>query len=523
MPRSATPPVRLSELVATLSLVSDLGMGRPMERALRQTVIAMRLADAADVGADVKAATYYTSLLTWVGCAADTSDLAELFGDETELYADTHDGDLHDLSMAMFVVRHLGRGSSRMRRIGMIGTFLATAGRSVQTVMQSHCQAASELATQLDLGDAVSRPLVQAFERWDGRGVPGKEGKLELAPAIRLVHLADNLEAFHHTGGVEAAVAVAQDRRGTQLDPTLVDVFLAAPHALLSGVADVQAYDEVIALDPSLGRPLPEEQLDRALEAFADFADLKSPCFIGHSRAVAALAEQAAKHARLSRTDQVLVRRAGLVHDVGVIGVPSTVWNEPKQWSLAQRERGMTHAYLTERMLARIPALAPVAQCAALHHERLDGTGYPKGLMRDAIPAPARILAAADVYQGLTQARPHRAAFPPAAAAQQLRDEVRGGRLDGEAVEAVLAAAGHKVRKRVEAPNGLTGREAEVLVHLARGLTNPEIAAALTVSRKTVSTHLEHIYGKLGVSTRTQAALFAMRTGLVGVVPDPGP
>src|SRR5581483_5358649 len=91
---SSGASVRLSELVATLALVSDLGMGRPIERVLRQTVIAMRLAAALGLDDDVAAATYYTSLLTWVGCAADTSDLAELFGDETELYADTHDDDL---------------------------------------------------------------------------------------------------------------------------------------------------------------------------------------------------------------------------------------------------------------------------------------------------------------------------------------------------------------------------------------------------------------------------------------------
>src|SRR5512143_1486745 len=99
-------PVRLSELVATLSLVSDLGMGRPMERVLRQTVIAMRLAEATGVAPEVSAATYYTSLLTWVGCATDTSELAELFGDETQLYADSHDDDLHGASMAMFIAKH---------------------------------------------------------------------------------------------------------------------------------------------------------------------------------------------------------------------------------------------------------------------------------------------------------------------------------------------------------------------------------------------------------------------------------
>ena len=512
--RSVAAPVRLADLVATLSLVADLGMGRPMERVLRQTVITLRLADVAGVDAPIRAAAYYTSLLTWVGCASDTSELAELFGDETELYADTHDGDLGGVSMAVFVARHLGGGSSRLRRIGMVGRFLVTAGRSVQQVMQGHCQSASELAGRLGLGDDVSRPLLQAFERWDGRGVPGLVGGDDVAMAMRLVHLADNLEAFHYTAGVEGALGVARQRRGTQFDPTLVDSFTARHTEVLADLDRIQAWDEVIALDPRLGVTLAADQLDLALLAFADFADLKSPIRLGHSRGVADLASAAAQRLGLPADDVVVVRRAAWVHDLGMIGVPSGVWEETGPWTLAQQERARTHPYLTERMLARLPALAPVARCAAQHHERLDGSGYPHGLGREALPMASRVLAAADVYRALGAARPHRVALPPGAAEAVLREEVRAGRLDGDAVQAVLAAAGQRVRRAVDSPTGLTARETEVLVHLARGLSNPEIAAALTVSRKTVSTHLEHIYAKLGVSTRTKAALFAMRHGL---------
>ncbi len=508
--------VRLAELVATLSLVADLGMGRPMERVLRQTVITLRLAEAAEVEAGIRAAAYYTSLLTWVGCAADTSELAELFGDETELYADSHDGDLAGASMAMFIARHLGGGASRVRRVGMVGKFLATAGKSVQRVMQAHCQGASELAGRLELGEDVCRPLLQAFERWDGRGVPGLVGGDELALAMRLVQLADNLEAFHHTAGVEGALEVARQRRGTQFDPRLVDCFLDRPDAVLAGLDRIQAWDEVIALDPRLGEHLPDERLDQVLQAFADFADLKSPPRLGHSRGVADLASAAAQRLGLAEEDVVVVRRAAWVHDIGMIGVPSAVWNATKPWSLAQRERARTHPYLTERMLARMPALASVARCASQHHERLDGSGYPHGLSGDALPLTSRVLAAADVFHALGEPRPHRAPLPASAAAEVLAEEARSGRLDGEAVDAVLAAAGRHVRRTIPGRTGLTARETEVLVQLARGLSNPQIAAALTVSRKTVSTHLEHIYAKLGVSTRTQAALFAMRHGLTG-------
>jgi HD-GYP domain-containing protein (c-di-GMP phosphodiesterase class II) len=507
-------PVRLSELVATMALVSDLGIGRPMDRAMRQTLIAMRLAEAAQLDREARADAYYTSLLSWVGCAADTRDFHELFGDEITMYADAHAQDLSGMSMAAFTMRHLGGGESRLRRIGMMGAFLATAGRSVQQAMQQHCEAASEFALRLDLGHEVSRSLLQAFERWDGRGVPGKAGADELGLAIRIVHLADNVEALYASGGVQGAREVARERRGTQFDPKLVDCFLEHCDDILAGLGEVQAWDEVIRLDPRLNAPLADDELDHALESFADFADLKSPSRLGHSRGVAALAAGAARQLGLGSADQTLVRRAALVHDIGMIGVPSGVWEERRPWSLAQRERAQTHPYLTERMLARVPALAAVARCAALHHERLDGTGYPHGLTRDAIPMPARILAAADVYQALGQDRPHRAAMPPDQANLALRDEARAGRLDGDAVAAVLVAAGQRTGRKPLLPSGLTAREVEVLLHLARGLSNPEIASALSLSRKTVSTHLEHIYTKLAVTTRTQAALYAMREGL---------
>jgi HD-GYP domain-containing protein (c-di-GMP phosphodiesterase class II) len=505
----------LAELVSTLSIASDLGMGRPVERVLRQTVIAMRLADVAGVQSEFRTATYYTSLLSWVGCATDTSDLTVLFGEEEGLFADSHDDDLTPMAMGVFMVRHLGRGGPALRRVGMVGRFLATAGRSVQQLMEAHCLAAGDFAVRLGLGDDVRAPLLHTFERWDGKGVPGKVRAEQVAPVIRLVHLADNVEAFHHAGGVEAAIAVARERRGTQFDPDLVDCFCDHAAEILHDLDALSAWDEVIALDPTLGTPMNDELFDEALATFGDFADLKDPTRTGHSRAVASLAGGAASLLGLPSADVANIQRAGWIHDIGIIGVSSTVWTDPRPWSIGQRERSRTHPYLTERMLARAPSLQQIGQCAALHHERLDGSGYPKGLAGAAIPVGARILAAADVYAALCQSRPHRPAFDPAAVEKILRDEVTAGRIDGDAANAVLSATGRRVRRRAGLPGGLTAREVEVIVHLARGRSNADIAKSLSVSRRTVASHLEHVYTKLGVSSRTEAALFAMRHGLV--------
>jgi DNA-binding CsgD family transcriptional regulator len=210
-----------------------------------------------------------------------------------------------------------------------------------------------------------------------------------------------------------------------------------------------------------------------------------------------------------------LVERAALVHDLGAIGVSAGVWDKPGPLSAADKERVRMHPYLTERTLARPPRLAEIGGLAAQHHERIDGSGYPHGVRGDALSLPARVIAAADAYHAMCEDRPNRAAFSTPDAAGALRNEVAAGRLDGDAVNAVLAAAGHRVRRRPALPGGLTRREAEILVLMARGLSNKEMAERLSVSVRTVRSHVEHVYAKIGVSARGAAAMFAMRHGLV--------
>ena len=175
----------------------------------------------------------------------------------------------------------------------------------------------------------------------------------------------------------------------------------------------------------------------------------------------------------------MLVRRAALVHDVGVIGVSAGILDKAGRLTEAERERIRTHPYLTARTFSKPRALAAIGQLAAMHHERMDGSGYPSGLTADALPMTARVLAAADVYHALLEPRPHRAASTREVAEQVLTTEVTEGRLDGDAVRAVLDAAGHRVRRQAGRAGGLTAREVEVLVLISRGMTKKQIAQAL--------------------------------------------
>jgi len=198
------------------------------------------------------------------------------------------------------------------------------------------------------------------------------------------------------------------------------------------------------------------------------------------------------------------------------VGISAGIWGKPGPLSTREWERVRMHPYYTERVLARPGVLARLGALASLHHERLDGSGYYRGFSANMLSPAARILAVADVYHAMTELRPHRPALTSEQAADQLRLEARAGRLDGEAVSHVLAAAGHKVRTtRHELVAGLSQREIEVLRLLARGHSKKQIAELLFISEKTVSHHTQHIYTKIGVSTRAGAAIFAMEHDLL--------
>ena len=506
--------VRLAELVASLSLATDLGLGQPQGHVLRQTVIAARLAEAAGLTEEQQASVYYASLLAWVGCVSDSHELAKWFGNDLWMRDESYRLDKAGLPLMRFMIGHLGAGSSPMHRLTMVGRFIAGGSREVASTMLSHCQAASLIAAGLGL-DEVSGVLAQSFERWDGRGVPGSRAGDQIDPVMRVVQVADDAEVLARSGGIESAIDELRARRGTEFDPALVDLVCARPDQILDEVDESAAWDEVIGAVAGLDRELTEAELSTVLLAVADFADLKCPSWTGHSRGVARLAADAAGRLGLPPADRVLVERAGLVHDLGALGVSTGIWDKQGPLNESERERVRTHPYLTERVLTRCAPLRSIGAIAALHHERLDGSGYPRGVGADAIPMTARILAVADVAHALAEDRPHRGASGERERTDVLRAEVRAGRLDGEAVNAVLAATGQRVRRRAELPAGLSAREVEVLQLLVLGRSNKQIAEALNITTRTAGSHIEHIYTKIGVTTRGAAAYYAMRNGLV--------
>jgi HD-GYP domain-containing protein (c-di-GMP phosphodiesterase class II) len=502
-------------LVAALSLGIDLGFGQPMEHVLRQCLIALRLAERQGLDQRERAVIYYTALLVNVGCHADAHEQARWFGDDIALKTTTYRYEHPSLRAAAATIRMVGSGNPPLHRVRVGLGFAVSGRREVSGMLAEHARMAQQLAEQLSLPEEVRAALGGAYEQWDGRGWPSGLSGEQIPLAARVVQVAEYVEVAHRLGGVGAALALARRREGRQFDPALTATLCEAPQEILGGLAEVGTWEAVIDAEPELAVVLTEGGFDTALLAVATFVDLKSPYTLGHSVAVAELAGEAATRLGFPAHEAGTLRRAGLVHDFGRLGVSNAIWDKRGALGVGEWERVRMHPYLTERMLHQSPALAPLGEIAVQHRERLNGSGYPRGLSGGAISRPARILAAVDAYQSMRELRPHRPALGAEEAAAELRAEARAGKLDAEAVAAVLAAAGHDLPRRHEWPAGLTNREIDVLRLLARGLSSKQIASELVITPKTARNHIAHIYAKIDASSRVGASLFATEHGLL--------
>lgn len=508
------PEFRLAELVAAISLATDVGMGQPMEQALRTCLIAMGLGDRLSLNPNELSEVYYVALLRYLGCTAGGPEMASLnLGDEIALrvaIAPVYGAARPDMMRGL--LPKLGEGQPPLRRAALVAGFMLASIRRVrQAALAAHCEVGENLARRLGLGSGVRLGLGQSFERWNGSGYPGRAKGAKIALSSRIVTLARDTEVLNRVAGTEEAIAIVRHRRNAgTYDPSLADLFTRHGPEILVRLEERPSWEAVLAAEPSPYPWVPESQLDRVLEVFADFADLKCAYTAGHSREVSRLGALAA-----SESDAVLLRRAGLVHDLGRVGVPSGVWDKRGPLGAGDWERVRLHAYYTERILARSAVLAPLAPYAGLHHERLDGSGYHRGCSAGEIPRPARTLAAADVYQAMSQERPHRRALTPQAAVAQMSSQVASGLLDRDAVEAVLQSAGQRVHLPRESPADLSEREIEVLRLICRGQSKKEAANQLHIAPSTVDHHVRHIYEKAGVSTRAGAAIFALEHDLL--------
>jgi HD-GYP domain-containing protein (c-di-GMP phosphodiesterase class II) len=508
--------LRAAEAVALLSLATDLGTGLPLEHGLESTLVALRLCERMGVDQQTASHTYYGCLLFYIGCTADAEIVAGLFPGEDAVI--THItpvmfGSPPELLTGLFRALASGRGSGVARVVRAAGN-LPRAAREQRDHLAAICEVAQMLTGRLGLSREVQALFSGFTERWDGKGGPRGVGGDAIPLPVRIVHVARDATFHRMLGGPAAAADTVRRRAGAAFDPEVAGCLVRYAREILGPDEEESAWDEVLAREPGERLVLQGAGVDRALDAMGDFADLITPWFAGHSSRVAALAERAADLAGLKDVEMRACRRAGAVHDLGRVAVPVRVWEKSGALTADEWEAVRLHPYRSERILARSQTLAPIATIAGAHHERVDGSGYYRGVTASSLSPAARLLAAADFFQAMTEPRPHRTPLASGKAAERLGQEASAGRFDPDAAAAVIEATGHPPAA-IQRPAGLTDREAEVIGLLARGCQTKQVGRRLGISVKTADRHIQNAYGKIGISTRAAAALFAMEHGLV--------
>jgi HD-GYP domain-containing protein (c-di-GMP phosphodiesterase class II) len=517
---SASPsgerPIRAAEVVGALSLATDLGTGQPLEHALRTAVLAVRLGELTGASARELADTYYVALLHASGCTSNGHEAALLYGDDIAHRAAFYLIDpTSPAEVLAFYRAHVGAGRPPEVRAALIEDAIANAGPRARDAFATMCEIAQRFAGWLDLGSNIEAALEYVFARWDGRGFPDARGDAIPLP-MRLLHVARDISLFLAAAGPDDARGVLERRTGAAYEPRLVELALRNFDEILAELDETRMWEQVLEIEPFPQVWIRGEKVDAAFMAIAALIGLKSPWLREHSTGVADLAEAAAWRLGLPAVSVTLVRRAALAHDLGRVGVSNAIWEKPGPLGFGEWERVRLHPHFTERAFAQSRELAQIGILAGSHHERLDGSGYHRGTRGPGLDQQARILAAADCYAAMREARPYRPALDAPTAEAELMREVEEGRLDPEAVDAVLTAAGHRVPQRPrELPSSLTQRELEILLVLVRGKSNQEIADDFRISVKTVGNHVQHVYEKAGVRSRAAATLWAFEHDLV--------
>ena len=510
----------LGELLAAVSLATDLAHDVPAESALRDAVLAVELARLAGWSDAALSDVFYLALLYHIGCTGAVAAQSRLgAGDDVTVRRWMSEVDYTDRpQMFRIVATRLAPKWGGPANWAPAMAAFATAERDLPDALASTAEAAVRLSQRLGASPRVTESLRHAHGRWDGRVFPALPSGEGLSATARLVHLVHVAQNYHQMAGVEAADDVVRRRSGAEFDPELARLWLQNSHDLLRSVPADSVWDQALFTEPEPRRRVSRAHLDDVCSALADFVDLASPFTAGHSARVARLAEAASLNVGFDAEDAATARRAGQVHDIGMVSVPNRIWITRRPLNPAEWERVRLHPYHTQRILSLAAPLHAAASVAGLHHERLDGSGYHRGLGAAAVPLPARVLAASEVYESMIEPRAWRQALAPKEATRQLRDEVAAGRLDARAVDAVLDAAGQprsSARSGRAWPSGLTDREVEVLRAITRGLANKQIARELHVSEATVHTHVINLYAKIAVNTRAGATLFAFEHDLI--------
>ena len=422
------PPIRLSEVLSALSSALDLAEGQPVGHAVRTGLIGMRLADELGLDAAARSALLYALLLANAGGPGTADEVTALLdGDDRALKAGFATVDwTRAVAAARYGLRHAGKGRPVWSRTRAVVRTAGSVARVARTFITGRAERGAAVARRLGLPEATAEAIRSADEQWDGRGHPiGARG--EAIPLLaRIVGLARTVDVFATAGGPEAAVRMARARSGKWFDPALAERNAAWGGDALwwTGLRSSWATARLVAAEPpDRIRMVDDAGLDEIARAFAGIVDSKRAWTEGHSARVGALAASIGAALGADAAGRQRLLRAGLLHDIGELGVANRALDQSDALTPAEFTEIKQHPRQTFEILSKIPPFADVARLASLHHERLDGSGYPWGLSGDEIGTEARVLAVAEVYDALTLWRPYRPAMSPQEALMLMRSD----------------------------------------------------------------------------------------------------
>ena len=444
-PNAAPPSIVLSEVLSALSYALDLTEGQPPGHTNRTCVIGMRLGDEIGLSAEQRTALYFALLLKDAGCSSNAAKMAALFGSDDQLvkqrmkFVDWH----RPVSLALHTAQLCGVGQSTADRVRH---FLGIARTSDVTrdIMQIRCDRGADIALGLGFPDATASAIRALDEHWCGLGQPaGLRG--ETIPLLaRIANIAQTVDVFYVAGGIDAALNVVRARRGRWFDPALADLVLRwkRDQEFWQSLDGAVLRETVLGLEPGAhSRHVDDDGLDAVARSFAEIIDAKSPYTARHSFNVAEYARRISSRLGHAASEQRRIYRAGLLHDIGKLGVSNRILDKPGRLDPTERTAVEQHPRFTWEILQRVDAFSDIAWLAAVHHEKLDGTGYPWGLRSSDLDEPSRILAVADIFEALSADRPYRAGMRYPQAMEILRKE-SGTKLCSAALHGLELASG---------------------------------------------------------------------------------
>ena len=435
--------VRLDEVLAGLSVALDLVEGQPMGHAGRCALIAQRFAVTLGLSAADRETLLHAALLKDSGCSSNAARIASLFGaDDREVKGDRARLDRSQrFAFTRYLIRHTRPHATLADRAKGIVHVLRHARHDVAVVADLRCRAGAEVVAELGLGGEVTAAIRALDERFDGAGVPDGLVGEQIPLLTRVVQIAQTAEVWASIGGPRAARGQLRRRAGTLLDPRLVTAFddVIEDRSLWRALDGTAWRAELDALCDDC-RPLLLDRggVEQVARVFAGIVDRKSPYTARHSERVARIADAIAVRLGVPESQRRQLRCAALLHDIGKLGVSNTVLDAPRKLTSSEWAEMRHHVDLTYEILRPVGVFAGLAQTAAAHHERLDGTGYNLGLHDEQLSRDVRILAVADCYEALTALRPYREPASPAGALAILTSETPT-RCDPEVVGALSA------------------------------------------------------------------------------------